>query len=169
MTRRTSMIIGALVLVATLAIGGVGIAQAWGTPNGMFAWMRGPNSNNAGWMMNPQGTAGAGSMMGGAGNGMMGGASYQQNPATTPATGNTDTIVGFAFSPSNLQVKVGTTVTWTNQDSAPHTVTFNDTSLRSSGIMRQGETYQYTFTKTGTFTYYCAVHPYMKAQVIVTA
>jgi len=67
-----------------------------------------------------------------------------------------------------LQVKVGTTVTWTNNDVAPHTVTFRDSSLKSSGVLQQGAPYSYTFTRTGTFTYYCDIHEYMTAQVVVT-
>jgi plastocyanin len=74
----------------------------------------------------------------------------------------------FAFQPVNVQVKVGATITWTNKDTAPHTVTFRDSSLTSSGILRQGDTYSYTFTRVGTFTYYCDLHRYMTAQVTVT-
>ena len=107
---------------------------------------------------------GNGGMMGGDGNGQ-----NQQNPANaTPVTGNSVAIQNFAFQPVNLHVKVGTTVTWTNEDTAPHTVTFRDSSLKSSGILRQGETYSYTFTTAGTFAYYCDLHQYMTAQVTVT-
>lgn len=176
-------IAGGLLLVAVLAVIGYGAAQAMGSNGGfgpfganrsgvnqqapyrhgpMMGGGYGPNGTNAPY--------GPGGMMGG--NGMMGGygpAQAQQNPSSAaPVTGNAVTIQNFTFQPANLQVKVGTTVTWTNNDTAPHTVTFRDSSLTSSGILRQGDTYSYTFTKAGTFSYYCAVHTYMVGQVTVT-
>jgi len=63
---------------------------------------------------------------------------------------------GSMFTPLNVQVKVGTTVTWMNQDSVPHSVTFKN-GMKDSG----------TFTHVGTFAYYCTVHSEMLAQVIV--
>jgi len=77
----------------------------------------------------------------------------------------------FAFSPATITVKVGTTVTWTNNTSAPHTVTSDDGTSFDSGssnpIAASGGTYSFTFTKAGTYTYHCAIHPFMKATVIV--
>jgi plastocyanin len=133
-------------------------------------------------MANYQGTYGPGGMMGSGSGGMMGSGSgsggmmggyhngqNQQNPSTaTPVASNTVAMENFAFQPVNVQVKVGATITWTNKDTAPHTVTFRDSSLTSSGILRQGDTYSYTFTRVGTFTYYCDLHQYMTAQVTVT-
>ncbi|HZC04506.1 MAG TPA: cupredoxin family copper-binding protein, partial [Ktedonobacterales bacterium] len=98
------------------------------------------------------------------------GSAQPQNPASTaPVTGDSVTIQNFAFQPANLQVKVGTTVTWTNQDTAPHTVTFRDSSLTSSALLQKGQSFSYTFTKVGTFSYYCDVHEAMTGQVTVTA
>lgn len=77
----------------------------------------------------------------------------------------------FAFSPATITIKVGTTVTWTNNTSAPHTVTSDDGTTFDSGasnpISANGGTYSFTFTKAGTFTYHCQIHPFMKATVIV--
>jgi len=77
------------------------------------------------------------------------------------------TIKGFAFAPAALSVKVGTAVTWTNRDSATHTVTF-DTGSDTSGNLSNGGSYSETFSTAGTFPYHCAIHPNMKATVTVT-
>jgi plastocyanin len=90
-------------------------------------------------------------------------------PAATsvPLSGNVDvTIANFAFAPETLTVKVGTTVKWTNQDSAGHTVVANDNSF-SSGDLNQGDSYTFTFNTAGTFAYHCGVHPNMKATITV--
>ncbi|RME88605.1 MAG: hypothetical protein D6770_06610, partial [Anaerolineae bacterium] len=77
------------------------------------------------------------------------------------------TIQNFAFSPSSLEIKVGTTVTWTNMDSAPHTVTADDGSF-DSGTLRNGDSFSFTFNEAGTFAYHCSIHPYMTASITVT-
>jgi plastocyanin len=76
------------------------------------------------------------------------------------------TIKNFAFAPADLTVKTGTTVTWTNQDSATHTVTF-DSGPTSDGLVN-GATYEQTFGTAGTFTYHCRIHASMKGTVTVT-
>lgn len=86
------------------------------------------------------------------------------NELTTPQAAAT--IKGFAFSPNPLTVKVGTTVTWTNDDTVLHTVTADDKSF--SGFVLPGKTFSHTFTTRGTFTYHCSIHPFMKGSVIVT-
>ncbi len=84
-----------------------------------------------------------------------------------PATnGNTVSISNFSFVSNALTVTAGTTVTWTNNDSAPHTVTADDNSF-TSGNLSKGDTYSHKFTGTGTFNYHCNVHPMMTASVIV--
>ena len=75
------------------------------------------------------------------------------------------TIKNFAFSPAELVVKVGTTVTWTNQDADPHTVT--GAPLQSAAL-NTGQTYIYTFKTIGTYSYLCTIHPFMTAKVTVT-
>jgi plastocyanin len=75
-------------------------------------------------------------------------------------------ISGFSFKPASLEVSVGTIVVWTNQDSAAHTVSADDSSFES-GTMATGGTFSHTFTKAGTYPYYCAFHPSMRATVVV--
>lgn len=94
----------------------------------------------------------------------------QQNAqlAKAPVQGVTQVALSnFAVGPANIQVPLGTTVTWTNDDDAPHSVTF-DNGMADSGIFHKGQTYQYTFTKAGTFVYHCSVHPGMVGHVVVT-
>ncbi len=69
-------------------------------------------------------------------------------------------ISGFAFSPLNDSVAVGTTITWTNKDASAHTVT-SDQSLFDSGSLGQNQTFSHTFNSTGDFMYHCAVHASM--------
>lgn len=96
--------------------------------------------------------------------------------ATTAGSGQavtitTDSSGNFAFSPSTLTIKVGTTVTWTNMTQASHTVTSDDGKSFDSGIANpisaSGGKYNFTFTRAGTFTYHCQIHPFMKATIIV--
>jgi nitrite reductase (NO-forming) len=65
-----------------------------------------------------------------------------------------------------LTVPVGTTVTWTNDDSAMHTVTAVDGSF-DSGFFDNGESWSYTFDEPGEYEYYCLPHPWMRAKVVV--
>ena len=64
-------------------------------------------------------------------------------------------------------MQAGTTVTWINKDAVPHTVTSLSGSELDSGTMNQGATYSHTFNSSGTYDYYCTIHPYMKASVTV--
>jgi amicyanin len=79
-------------------------------------------------------------------------------------------IEQFAFGPGSVTVKAGTTVTWTNNDQDPHTVTSQgkDGPLKSA-TLNKGDTYQYTFTTAGTYEYLCTIHPFMTGTVVVTA
>ncbi|MEU7061533.1 plastocyanin/azurin family copper-binding protein [Streptomyces sp. NPDC046197] len=90
--------------------------------------------------------------------------------ATAPVAGNAVAIKNFAFAPTTLKVKVGTKVTWTNQDTDAHTVTSSGQGgpLRSAALATHA-TYSYTFTKPGTYAYLCTVHPFMTATVEVTS
>ena len=94
-------------------------------------------------------------------------ASPTPTPSATPTSAQANVeISGFAFVPSTLTVAVGTTVTWTNNDSASHTVTSND-NLFNSGTLAKGATFSHTFNQKGTFQYHCSIHPSMTAKVIV--
>jgi plastocyanin len=81
---------------------------------------------------------------------------------------NAVAISNFAFSPAEISVPVGTKVTWTNNDSAAHTVTADDLKAFDSGQLGQGATFSFTFTTVGVFPYHCANHAMMKAKVTVT-
>lgn len=90
------------------------------------------------------------------------------NQPLIPVTGEKNvTIDNYAFSPADLTVKVGTTVTWTNKDAAGHNVIATDNSWGSSSLLKTGQSYRYTFTKAGTFPYHCGIHTEMKATITV--
>ncbi|MBM2825457.1 MAG: LigC protein [Dehalococcoidales bacterium] len=92
---------------------------------------------------------------------------YSDN-STANLTGNVNEVIiaGFAFTPATLKVAVGTTVTWRNNDSAPHTVTALD-NLFNSGTLSSGASFSYTFQQSGTFQYRCNFHPSMVGSVVV--
>ena len=162
MRNRTVLLIAAIIVVGLLAVGGtVGVMAM--TNSG---FMRSGYGN--GMMNGQQGYQG---MMGGQYNhgSMMGG--YPQSPAQqgAPVTGVTHmNMQNFAYQMANIQVRTGTTVTWTNQDSAPHSVTFKN-GMKDSGLLSQGQSFSYTFNTPGTYQYYCTVHPYMVATVTVVS
>jgi plastocyanin len=90
-------------------------------------------------------------------------------PVTTPTTPQTASVAisNFTFSPNQISVKAGTKITWTNSDSAAHTVTSNNGAF-NSGTLNPGSSYSFTFNTPGTYNYHCAIHPSMTATVIVT-
>jgi plastocyanin len=85
----------------------------------------------------------------------------QQNSDTTAVK-----IDNFSFGPGTLTVPVGTTVTWTNRDDIPHTAVSTDGVFKSK-VMDTDEKFSYTFTKAGTFPYFCSIHPKMTGKVVV--
>ena len=152
MRNRTVLLIVGIIVVGLLAVGGtVGVMAM----------------TNSGFMRSSYGYG----MMGGQYNhgSMMGG--YQQNPVQqgAPVTAVTHmNMQNFMYQMSNIQVRTGTTVTWTNQDSAPHSVTFKN-GMKDSGLLYQGQSFSYTFNTPGTYHYYCTVHPNMVATVTVVS
>jgi plastocyanin len=84
---------------------------------------------------------------------------------TAGASGAVD-IKGFAFNPADTTVKVGQKVTWTNNDSTEHNVVADDGTFKSQDL-EQGDKYEYTADKAGTFSYVCTYHPQMKATLTV--
>jgi len=76
------------------------------------------------------------------------------------------TIQNFSFSPASVTVKVGDTVTWTNQDSSTHTVVADNGEFKS-GNLGNGATFSFTFSAAGTFAYHCSIHSTMKGTVVV--
>lgn len=75
-------------------------------------------------------------------------------------------IANFAFKPATITTKTGATVRWRNADAAPHTATALDRSFDSKTLNRGG-TYARRFTRAGTYTYLCALHPSMTGKVVV--
>ncbi len=75
-------------------------------------------------------------------------------------------IQGFAFSPENTTVKVGTQVTWTNLDNVGHTATALDSSF-DSGLLNNGESFTFQFDQPGIFEYRCTPHPSMRGIITV--
>ncbi|HVU68608.1 MAG TPA: cupredoxin family copper-binding protein [Ktedonobacteraceae bacterium] len=86
--------------------------------------------------------------------------------ASTAGDGSSVAIASLAFSPTSLTVKVGTKVTWTNNDTVAHTVT-SDQGAFDSGTLAVGQSFSFTFTKAGTYHYHCDIHPFMKATITV--
>jgi amicyanin len=77
-------------------------------------------------------------------------------------------IDNFSFTPVTLTVAAGSTVTWTNRDDIPHTVvSADDPKAFKSKVMDTDEKFSFTFTKPGTYTYFCSVHPKMTGTVVV--
>ncbi len=92
-----------------------------------------------------------------------GGASAPTGAACAPAAADavpavSATIKNFAYSPQPIQAKVGDVVTWTNNDSAPHTATLEDGSCTTDTIAK-GATGSLVFNVAGTYTYKCMIHP----------
>ena len=75
-------------------------------------------------------------------------------------------IDNFVFGPQTLTVPVGTTVVWTNSDDIPHTSVSTDGVFKSK-VLDTDEKFSYTFTKAGTYPYYCTIHPKMTGKIVV--
>src|SRR5262249_34093849 len=90
------------------------------------------------------------------------------SPAPAPAPGRASASVAIpvgaeslgakAFNPAELDIAVGTTVTWTNTDSTSHTTT-SDGAGWNSGIVAPGRQFSFAFKDAGTFAYHCDIHP----------
>ena len=97
--------------------------------------------------------------------------SIQARPAAGEQNNSSDKyqvkIDNFSFGPSTLIVPVGATVTWTNQDDVPHNVVSTQGKTLKSPVLDTDQKFSYTFTKAGTYPYYCAIHPKMTGKVIV--
>jgi plastocyanin len=93
-------------------------------------------------------------------------AAQEAKPATEPAKTVAIDIDNFKFGVVSLEIAAGTTVTWTNRDDVPHTVV-SVKKLFKSPALDTGEHFSYTFADSGTFDYYCSVHPRMTATIVV--
>jgi plastocyanin len=100
--------------------------------------------------------------------------SIQQPTTATSSIPSNSTVVKIvantgsnSYNPNPLEVNVGETVTWINDDSVIHTATSTDGTF-DSGIMRNGQSFSYTFDTAGEYPYYCTLHPNMVGTVVVT-
>src|ERR1700751_5206504 len=75
-------------------------------------------------------------------------------------------VDNFTFGPDTLTVPVNSTVTWVNKDDLPHVIASND-GLFKSKALDTDQKYSYTFTKAGTYPYYCSIHPKMVGKIVV--
>lgn len=108
---------------------------------------------------------------------LLGGCGYTQTqtqPTKTEATApnenkaaaNSVTIKNFTFSPSALAIKAGTTVVWTNQDSAHHSIKSENNAFNSTALS-EGDSFRFKFESPGNFGYICGIHPSMKGEITV--
>lgn len=87
-----------------------------------------------------------------------------QNAKSAPVEVKID---NFSFSPATITVPAGTTVRWTNRDDIPHTVVSDDQRTLQSKTLDTDEQYSHTFTRPGTYPYFCSIHPKMTGKVVV--
>jgi plastocyanin len=92
----------------------------------------------------------------------------QQTAATTEAGGAKVSIVNFAFTPAQITIAPGESVTWTNDDGAPHGLVYQD-GAKGTDLLLPGASFSRQFDRPGTYDYSCAVHSYMTGRVIVRA
>jgi amicyanin len=100
--------------------------------------------------------------------GLLAGCVLLRLAAPAVAAGHSVTISGYAFQPAMLTIRAGDTVTWTNRDTAPHDVTTTSAPVAIHGAqMTKGQSWSYTFTTPGTYSYICSIHPDMRAMLVV--
>ena len=94
-------------------------------------------------------------------------AATSQAPAAPAGDATSVAIKDFAFNPATTTASAGGKVTWTNNDTTAHTVTFDDGSA-DSGNIAPSSTFDHTFATAGTFAYHCTIHSQMKGTVTVS-
>ena len=82
------------------------------------------------------------------------------------ASGTEVRVDNFTFAPDTLTVPVNSTVTWVNKDDIPHVIASNDGVFKSKALDTD-QKYSYTFTKAGSYAYYCSIHPKMVGKIVV--
>ena len=75
-------------------------------------------------------------------------------------------VDNFTFNPGAITVPVNSTVTWVNKDDIPHVIASNDGSFKSKALDTDQQ-YSFTFSKAGTYEYYCSIHPKMVGKIVV--
>lgn len=97
------------------------------------------------------------------------GAADADEGGSAPVAAGEVAIVDFAFSPEVVETSVGQGVSWTNEDSAAHTVTSDGDGPMGSGDLAGGESYEVAFDAAGTYEYICTIHPTMRGTVEVSS
>jgi plastocyanin len=92
---------------------------------------------------------------------------WAQNAPQPSAGAGAVSIDNFTFTPQTLTVKAGTTVTWTNRDDIPHGIASENNAFAKSKALDTDDRYSFTFTKPGTYKYFCYVHPHMTGTIVV--
>ena len=88
---------------------------------------------------------------------------------SVPASDGVKTVVinDFSYQPATLEIHVGDTVEWKNVDIVPHTATATNGKTFDSGRIVKGGTWRFTFTRKGTYNYFCSLHPNMIGELVV--
>ena len=92
--------------------------------------------------------------------------SVAASPNDQPAPEATVKIDNFSFLPATITVPAGTTIRWTNHDDIPHTVVSDEKTFKSK-VLDTDQEYTFTFSKPGTYSYFCSIHPHMTGKVVV--
>jgi plastocyanin len=178
---------GMLVLAACCAVPAISAAQDAGTTTDVTTTTTTPTSTDPAQVTTTPSAPPAGTAAGSKGNkkpadsgepaqpAPLAAASDQPTVTTSSSAGKAHasssgsvTMINFAFSPASVTVNVGDTVTWTNQDDAPHNATANDGSFKTPDI-NKGQSASHTFNSPGTFSYICTIHPNMHGTIRVVS
>jgi plastocyanin len=87
--------------------------------------------------------------------------------AGTNEAAQTVTISNYAFAPNTLTIAAGSKVVWVNRDDDPHTVKSTTDDVLKSPALDTNDQFAFTFTKPGTYRYFCTLHPHMQGEIIV--
>src|SRR5215207_801281 len=160
------------VVIATLALMllSLSVASSIAISAPYYASAQGVTGQGGGYATN--------ATMAGAGNATNATATSGANTGTSVSiVSGSSSLTDTAYQPNPIQVSVGNTVTWTNNDSQPHTVTsgsngqpdnkFNS-SPNFSPLLNPGQTFSFTFTQAGDYPYFCMLHPNMVGTVSVS-
>ena len=96
------------------------------------------------------------------------GKDFETRGSAPPKAPKTEVAIdNFSFFPKTFTVPVGAMVTWINHDSVPHVITSADGQFKKSPLLKSGQRFFNTFVTTGTYSYFCSIHPQMTAKIIV--
>jgi plastocyanin len=165
LSKNNNKAVGAILALMLLSLS-VTSSIAISTPN--YASAQGVTGQGGGNATNATSTMGAGN----ATNATTTGASGGNTTTSVSIVPGSSTLTTGAYQPNPIQVSVGTTVTWTNNDAQPHTATSGENVTPDgrfdSSIMAPGATFEHTFTEAGEYPYFCLLHPNMVGTVSVS-